>query len=232
MRFRYTFVAVVVLAGALLLLGAGDPPSSEERTANPPCEPLYDHMMGLFQQNEAFAQAWGEMTAEEEAQKRTEFVAMCGQVTNPGGIAISWCIMDATTFEGLEACLESKREVIGRRLMRGDALANLDAIRTAEKAYNASFDGYLECPWTPAEIPSAAVDFEGPGRAAFDSMGWRPMGQVVCRYQVTVSPPGMESATPTFEANAECDLDGDGTPMVLRSTDATKAERITHVDVY
>ena len=232
MRVRRSIILVSVLIGGLLLLGAGDAPAGGDRTANPPCEPLYEHMMGLFMQNPEFAAEWGKMTPEEEAGKKAEFVSMCGGVTDPGEIEISWCIMDATTFEGLEACLASKKESIARRIARADALANLDGIRTAELAYVAEFDAFQPCDWTPAEIPAAPVNFDGPGKAAFDALGWSPFGQVLCRYRVTVKPGGKRPVTTTFEATAECDLDGDGTPMVLRSTDAEKAAAVTPDDVF
>ncbi len=232
MRVRRLIIMFALLGGAFLSIGAGDAPSEEDRSAQPPCEPLYDHMMGLFQQNEDFVAKFSELTAEDKAAQKAEFVTMCGEVTDASEIAVSWCIMGATTFEGLEACLASKKESLAKRLGRADALANLDGIRIAEKAYHAAFDHYVPCDWTPAEIPKAPVDFEGPGKAAFEQLGWVPWGQVLCRYRVTVQPGatgGAEDAT--FEATAECDLDGDGAPMVLRSTGADKAAAVTPEEI-
>jgi hypothetical protein len=72
-------------------------------------------------------------------------------------------------------------------------LANMRAMVTAEKAYDAEFDEWVACEPTP--VPPELVD--GTQRAwprgtAFDQLGWMPDGLVRGSYWVTVSDQGFQ----------------------------------------
>jgi hypothetical protein len=114
---------------------------------------------------------------------------------------------------------------------RTAAKANLDAIRTAENAYHAEWDVFTACPAVPAEIPGTeAVPFEGAGLRCFRSLGWWPDTDVKCRYSVEVTRGAGEAQG--FVGRAECDLDGDGKPMVLTCTEVHKVGLDTDPWVY
>jgi type II secretory pathway pseudopilin PulG len=119
------------------------------------------------------------------------------------------------------------------RAKRSEAPMNLDAIRTAEKAYHAEWDVYLPVAPTPAEVPGRdAVAFEGGGEADFWTLGWSPGVPVRCRYSVVDVFNGEGYGGDSFTAVAECDLDGDGVYCVYEATQDNRSTMITWNNVY
>ncbi len=140
-------------------------------------------------------------------------------------------------------------------LFRRQAMNNVDAIRTAMKAFDAEFDVMLPVERCPAEIPAgravpwpeacrdatrlgqmewnaeASSGFKYSGTVqTFAHLGWEPDGRVCCSYEVTVTQTGPEG-TRDFEARATCDTDGDGVPAVFVSSNKEKPKQLTGDEV-
>ena len=65
---------------------------------------------------------------------------------------------------------------------------NIAAIRTAEEAFTAEFNTYQPALLSPASLPAdVKIAFTDTGNAGtnFDSIGWRPEGQVYFQYEIT-----------------------------------------------
>ncbi len=116
------------------------------------------------------------------------------------------------------------------RAKRAEAPTHLDAIRTAEFAYQAEFGHYTAAPYCPSSTPwRMPEDWTGDCTDGWTALGWSPDGLVRCRYMVTLTgDPGTEG----FEAVGECDVDGDGTFSVYSATDARKTWLETPNNVY
>ncbi|MGC4122305.1 MAG: prepilin-type N-terminal cleavage/methylation domain-containing protein [Myxococcales bacterium] len=93
------------------------------------------------------------------------------------------------------------------RSRSAEAAPNLKSIQTAEFSYFSSADRFLSCDQSPPSDPiNAKVAWSDPS-GAFESMGYRPEGQVYFRYQAVVDP----SYQSAFSLGAVGDIDGDGT---------------------
>jgi type IV pilus assembly protein PilA len=95
------------------------------------------------------------------------------------------------------------------RSKSSEGKTNLAAIRTAEEGYTAEFGVYIAAATSPANLnvpPSSKQDFldAGPLGANFDTIGWRPEGQVYFRYAVQLGVAG------DYTADADADIDADG----------------------
>ena len=99
---------------------------------------------------------------------------------------------------------------------RSEIPGNVDGIKTAEFAYEASFDAFVAATASPATVPGKpAVDFTDSGN--FASIGWKPDGKVRGSYSVT----GVTDMD--FTVNGSCDVDGDGTTADYSATASTNA---------
>jgi type IV pilus assembly protein PilA len=94
------------------------------------------------------------------------------------------------------------------RSKAAEARANLAAIATSENAYFGEFNRYVAAAPTPAgaEGPNRRP-WVGGGSAAFDQLGFVPVGDVLFSYAVDVDPTAV-----AFTAAARGDLDGNGVP--------------------
>ncbi|HNH49412.1 MAG TPA: type II secretion system protein [Myxococcota bacterium] len=94
---------------------------------------------------------------------------------------------------------------------RSELPGNVNGIKTAELAYEATFNTYVDCvakPGTPSKTP-VAWTVTGDG---FSTIGWRPDGDVRGSYEVT-------NAGPTdFVVAGSGDMDGDGVIAVYTAT--------------
>ena len=95
------------------------------------------------------------------------------------------------------------------RAKRAELPANLDGIRTAEKAYHAEWDTFTNAGPSPAATPGRAQVTFSPV-AAWANLGWSADGKVRGKYQVTLVA-GTSSQTDNFNGSAVADIDGDGT---------------------
>jgi hypothetical protein len=116
--------------------------------------------------------------------------------------------------------------------MRTDTLAQLAAIRLAEKAYREEWGVYLAADPTPDRVPNGDIDpFIGSGLDAFQQLGWAP-ANVRCRYRVLQVSGHGDVEEDWFEATAECDTDGDGERALYRTTAQRKPYRDSRRDIY
>jgi len=107
-----------------------------------------------------------------------------------------------------------------------EAVLLLEGIRVAELAYRAEFGTFTSCPPTPPLVPAGdTAPFDGPGRRAFEILGWTTDRPVSCSYAVLAN-------RHEFAATAECDADGDGDHAVFVVGPDIPAERVTPRGVY
>ncbi len=118
------------------------------------------------------------------------------------------------------------------RAKRSELPTNLDAIRTAEKAYHAEWDSYTSAPETP-NTPSGRqpTNFAGGGLGNFENLGWVADGRVRGSYEVSNVTSG-NIGEDNFEGIAEGDIDGDGSNSHYRCDATVKPEMITANNVY
>jgi len=86
---------------------------------------------------------------------------------------------------------------------------NIAAARTAEESFKAEFNVYQPALLSPASLPGAnKVAFADAGAAGsnFDSIGWRPEGQVYFQYEITTGCTGQ-----CYFVGGQADIDSDGT---------------------
>jgi len=98
------------------------------------------------------------------------------------------------------------------RAKRAELPTNVEGIRVAETAYEASFDAWQEIAnFNPTSSPSKAKVTWVTG-TGFDTLGWAPDGRVRGAYRVT----SLSSAD--FEVTGICDVDGDGNMATFTAT--------------
>lgn len=113
------------------------------------------------------------------------------------------------------------------RAKRSELPTNVDAIRTAEKAYEHEWDSFTACSPKPASVPTKTqVDFGqtfGDG-SDWDLLGWIADGKVRASYQVTTnSASGVSNQQQDFSAQAYADIDGDSKTSAYVANKSTKA---------
>ena len=119
------------------------------------------------------------------------------------------------------------------RAKRSELPTNLDAIRTAEKAYHAEWDSYTTCPATPA-APSgrSPTDFATPGLTQFQNLGWVADGRVRGAYGVDGVVTGGNIDLDDFTGTALGDIDGDNDASHYSCDASVKPEMRTANNVY
>ncbi len=94
---------------------------------------------------------------------------------------------------------------------RSEAKVCLDGIHTAEEAYNAAFDAYIETDSNPGTaLGKQQRDWDW-SVAGWEELGYEPAGAVRCNYMVFVSSTGL-----WFRATANCDVDDDNQTAIIR----------------
>ena len=89
---------------------------------------------------------------------------------------------------------------------RAEVPSNVDGIKTAELAYDAAFDGYVEAPDYPgvATLSKQQQQWVEASAVGFNSIGWKPDGDVRGTYEVGAPSPMDILVT------GQCDVDDDG----------------------
>lgn len=98
------------------------------------------------------------------------------------------------------------------RAKTSEAKTNLQAIRHAQMAYMSTAGVFVMAPASPATHSGPrSGDFvdTGPPTSNFETVGWRPEGNVYFSYAVTTGGGGTH-----FTVDATSDLDGDGLPQI------------------
>jgi len=115
------------------------------------------------------------------------------------------------------------------RAKRAELPSNLDAIRTAEKAYQAEWDEFTNCAAAPA-TPSGRSQTVFTSNS-FDLLGWQADGLVRGSYTVGSATTGSFAAD-NFTATARADVDGDSANSEYHCNRAQKATMISANNVY
>ncbi len=111
---------------------------------------------------------------------------------------------------------------------RAELPANVDGIKSAEIAYDASFDQYLELPLNPRDdsaLDKLAWRFER-SDPNWQSIGWSPDGNIRGNYQVGLS--AVDHPGIAFLVTARSDLDDDDALCEYTATEQWNA-RITEL---
>lgn len=83
-----------------------------------------------------------------------------------------------------------------------EAPTNVDGIITAQIAYEASMDAFVDISdWHPTRSMKKEAQ-EWTAGSEFDTIGWEPDGEVRCKYRATLK-------TNRLRAQAKCDVDND-----------------------
>lgn len=94
---------------------------------------------------------------------------------------------------------------------RSEVPSNVDGIKTAEVAYEAAFDAYLDCADKPGSLSKTPIEWTVTGDG-FSTIGWKPDGAIRGSYQVT-------NAGPTdFLVTGRSDVDGDSVEATYSAT--------------
>jgi len=102
------------------------------------------------------------------------------------------------------------------RAKRAELPPNVDGVKTAEIAYEAAFDAFMDISAAPASLPGKTAVTWASG-SGFDTLGWEPSGNVRGMYSVT-------GATATdFTVTGTCDVDGDTTQATYTATKSISA---------
>ena len=119
------------------------------------------------------------------------------------------------------------------RAKRSELPTNLDAIRTAEKAYHAEWDTYTDCDATPDAVPGRTqTDFTSGGLGHFQNLGWTADGLVRGQYVVEGASTGSNISGDTFNAHAYSDIDNDTSDAHYLATAGFKARMETPNNFY
>jgi prepilin-type N-terminal cleavage/methylation domain-containing protein len=98
------------------------------------------------------------------------------------------------------------------RAKRAEVPPNLAGIRTAETAYQTTYDVFLTTNPNPTGSPGREARTWSATDATWLLLAWRPDGPVRATYAVDAS------AETDFSATGTCDVDGDGDPVVYTAT--------------
>jgi type IV pilus assembly protein PilA len=106
------------------------------------------------------------------------------------------------------------------RAKRAELPSNVDGIKTAELAYEASFDQFVrQSSFHPNASPNKQQRAWTSG-SNFDTLGWAPDGNVRGSYVVNTN-------TTDFNALGDCDVDGDGSTAAYSATKTLNATMLS-----
>ena len=111
------------------------------------------------------------------------------------------------------------------RAKRAEVPSNVDGIKTAQMAYDAAFDEYIQVSsFFPGSVGKAQIPW--PSGSNFDTLGWSPDGRVRGSYKVTTT------STTDFLVTGIADVDGDGNQSSYTSRKSINAVMTSDNDVY
>ena len=112
------------------------------------------------------------------------------------------------------------------RAKRAELPSNVDGIKTAQIAYDAAMDTFVqEAAFQPDASPGKKPRDWAAG-SAFDTLGWMPDGQVRGSYKV------QSTSTTDFLATGVGDIDGDGVQARFTATKSINTVMFTSPDIY
>ena len=112
------------------------------------------------------------------------------------------------------------------RAKRAEVPSNVDGVKTAQLAYDAAFDTFIE---QSSYHPSSSVNKQQQSwsaGSAFDTLGWGPDGDVRGAYKVT------SLSSTDFRVYGKADVDGDTTESKYTCTKSINSTMTTGNDTY
>jgi type IV pilus assembly protein PilA len=103
---------------------------------------------------------------------------------------------------------------------RAEVPSNVDGIKTAELAYDAAFDGYVEAtvfPRASGALDKTPAAWDEASSGGFRTIGWKPDGAVRGNYAVATP------STTDITVTGECDVDDDGSAAQYTATTSINA---------
>ena len=112
------------------------------------------------------------------------------------------------------------------RAKRAEIPSNVDGIKTAQIAYDAAFDKYIEVTdWKPSSNIAKTQRSWSSG-SGFDTLGWGPDGKVRGRYKVS------SKSSTNFLVSGECDVDNDDDHSTWTATKSINTKMNTGASIY
>ena len=112
------------------------------------------------------------------------------------------------------------------RAKRAEVPSNVDGIKTAELAYDAAFDTFIQqTSFVPSSVSKAQQNWPTTP-TGFTTLGWAPDGKVRGQYKVATT------SSTDFLVSGASDVDGDGTNTSFTSTKSINAVMNSANDVY
>ncbi len=118
------------------------------------------------------------------------------------------------------------------RAKRSELPSNVDGIKTAELAYDATLDTFLRCRDSPAPTPSGKSPVDWTDNGGFSDLGWAPDGQVRGVYHVDTRAPTSRIPGGDFTVFGEADIDGDGAEASYTATKSINTQFNNNNDTY
>ncbi len=111
---------------------------------------------------------------------------------------------------------------------RAEVPGNVDGIKTAQRAYEAAYDGFIPV-GSEAEARRSLTKAPHPwiGGGDWETIDWQPVGDIRGGYWVTVDPNGRD-----YTVHGLCDVDGDGQYAEYVATMTQNATLVTDPDIY
>lgn len=102
---------------------------------------------------------------------------------------------------------------------RAEVPSNVDGIKTAELAYDASNDGFVSAADYPgtASVGKAQLAWTAASSGGFKTIGWEPDGKVRGSYSVSLT------GNTDFTVTGICDVDGDGSKATYTASKTVNA---------
>ncbi len=109
---------------------------------------------------------------------------------------------------------------------RGELPSNVNGIKTAELAYDAMYDGFVDATTNGAATPSKVAVAWTVGQPGWTELPWAPDGEVRGNYAVA------KVGDTDFTVTANCDVDADGNPATYTASATLGATQTTGNDAF
>jgi type IV pilus assembly protein PilA len=114
---------------------------------------------------------------------------------------------------------------------RSEVPGNIDGVKTAEQAFDAAYDGFIDCavqPRSDGALDKSLANWTTDPN--WTSLGWKPDGMVRGNYNVTVS--STTTSSNDFTVTGKADVDNDGSIAQFTATNSLNSFQVTQNDVY
>jgi hypothetical protein len=113
-----------------------------------------------------------------------------------------------------------------RHYRHAEVPGNVKGIKTAQIAYDAAFDTYIQVSSFKPGSTVGKTQKTWTSGTDFDTLGWLPDGKVRGAYKVT------SSSSTDFLVTGICDVDGDGTNATFTATKSVNTTMTTGATTY